>query len=199
MKHETTGERAAQDVSRRDFVALSIAAGIGAACGLGLGAGTSGRRDRRRRSRRRTAPATPLHSSRNRRAPGVLIWPDAFGLRPSMRDIGKRLAAEGYSVLVPNPFYRVAKAPVATTRRLQLPEPGDMAEAPAADGVDQRPPARPRRMPRRSSRCSTPAPGQHGKKIGTQGYCMGGALVVRTAAAVRTASARARRSTAAAW
>ena len=44
--------------------------------------------------------------------PGVLIWPDAFGLRPSLRDIGKRLAAEGFSVLVPNPFYRVAKAPV---------------------------------------------------------------------------------------
>ena len=44
--------------------------------------------------------------------PAVLIWPDAFGLRPSMRDIGKRIAAEGYSVLVPNPFYRVAKAPV---------------------------------------------------------------------------------------
>ena len=44
--------------------------------------------------------------------PGVLIWPDAFGLRPSMRDIGKRVAAEGYSVLVPNPFYRVGKAPM---------------------------------------------------------------------------------------
>src|SRR5579864_9357973 len=43
--------------------------------------------------------------------PGVLIWTDAFGLRPSMREMGKRLAAEGYSVLVPNPFYRVAKNP----------------------------------------------------------------------------------------
>jgi len=41
-----------------------------------------------------------------------LIWPDAFGLRAAMRDIAKRIAAEGYSVLVPNPFYRVAKAPV---------------------------------------------------------------------------------------
>src|SRR5258706_11807886 len=50
-------------------------------------------------------PATGSH-------PGVLIWTDAFGLRPSMRDIGKRIAAQGYSVLVPNPFYRVAKAPV---------------------------------------------------------------------------------------
>ena len=44
--------------------------------------------------------------------PGVLIWPDAFGLRPCMREMARRLAAEGYSVLVPNPFYRVAKAPV---------------------------------------------------------------------------------------
>ena len=57
--------------------------------------------------------------------PGVLIWPDAFGLRPSMRDIGKRLAAEGYSVLVPNPFYRVAKAPViADAVEVQLSESG---------------------------------------------------------------------------
>src|SRR4051812_22354807 len=39
--------------------------------------------------------------------PAVLVWPDAFGLRPAMREIGKRIAAEGYSVLVPNPFYRV--------------------------------------------------------------------------------------------
>jgi carboxymethylenebutenolidase len=46
--------------------------------------------------------------------PGVLIWSDAFGLRPAMRDIGKRIAAEGYSVLVPNPFYRaIARSPPA--------------------------------------------------------------------------------------
>jgi carboxymethylenebutenolidase len=45
----------------------------------------------------------------------VLVWPDAFGLRPSMRAIGRRLAGEGYAVLVPNPFYRVAKAPVYET------------------------------------------------------------------------------------
>src|SRR5579863_5887629 len=42
--------------------------------------------------------------------PGVVIWPDAFGLRPAMRDIGKRIAAEGYSALVPNPYYRTAAA-----------------------------------------------------------------------------------------
>ena len=44
--------------------------------------------------------------------PGVLVWADAFGLRPAMRDLGKRLAAEGYAVLVPNPFYRSAQPPV---------------------------------------------------------------------------------------
>jgi carboxymethylenebutenolidase len=115
--------------------------------------------------------------------PGVLIWPDAFGLRPSMRDIGKRIAAAGYSVLVPNPFYRVAKAPVfvdASTVDFQkergklqplmasVNEPGNaekdavayIAFLDAQKEVDK------------------------SKKIGTQGYCMGGPLVVKTAAAV---------------
>src|ERR1041385_998231 len=46
-------------------------------------------------------------------APGVLIWPDIFGLRPAFRQMGKRLAESGYSVLVVNPFYRVKKAPTA--------------------------------------------------------------------------------------
>ena len=46
-------------------------------------------------------------------AAGVLIWPDIFGLRPAFRQMGKRLAESGYSVLVVNPFYRVKKAPTA--------------------------------------------------------------------------------------
>src|SRR4029077_6621817 len=46
-------------------------------------------------------------------AAGVLLWPDIFGLRPAMRQMGKRLAESGYSVLVVNPFYRVKKAPTA--------------------------------------------------------------------------------------
>src|SRR5579872_1632119 len=46
-------------------------------------------------------------------APGVLIWPDIFGLRPAFRQMSKRLAETGYSVLVVNPFYRVKKAPTA--------------------------------------------------------------------------------------
>src|SRR5919107_4647000 len=46
-------------------------------------------------------------------APAVLIWPDIFGLRPAFRQMGKRLAESGYSVLVVNPFYRAKKAPTA--------------------------------------------------------------------------------------
>ncbi len=46
-------------------------------------------------------------------APGILVWPDIFGLRPAFRQMGKRLAESGYSVLVVNPFYRVKKAPTA--------------------------------------------------------------------------------------
>src|SRR6478672_3651317 len=46
-------------------------------------------------------------------AAGVLMWPDIFGLRPAFRQMGKRLAESGYSVLVVNPFYRVKKAPTA--------------------------------------------------------------------------------------
>ena len=46
-------------------------------------------------------------------APGVVMWPDIFGLRPAFRQMAKRLAESGYAVLVPNPFYRVKKAPTA--------------------------------------------------------------------------------------
>src|ERR1700730_2465468 len=46
-------------------------------------------------------------------APGVLVWPDVFRLRAAFRQMGKRLAESGYSVLVVNPFYRVKKAPTA--------------------------------------------------------------------------------------
>ena len=46
-------------------------------------------------------------------APGVLVWPDGFGLRPAFRQMGKRLAESGYSVLVVNPYYRARKAPIS--------------------------------------------------------------------------------------
>jgi carboxymethylenebutenolidase len=109
---------------------------------------------------------------------GVLIWPDIFGLRPAFRQMGKRLAESGYSVLVVNPFYRVKKAPtspngaatpIAEVRPLAqgLTETTHMTDAKAFIGwLDKQ------------------APVAKNRKIGTQGYCMGGPMAFRTAAAV---------------
>jgi carboxymethylenebutenolidase len=115
--------------------------------------------------------------------PGVIIWPDAFGLRPSMRDIAKRIASEGYSVLVPNPFYRVSKAPqypdasnvnFATERAKLNPLMGSIGAAGAAE----------KDAPAFVAFLDAQKSVDKKKKIGTQGYCMGGPLVMRTAAAV---------------
>src|SRR3954447_14535188 len=122
-------------------------------------------------------PASGAHAA-------VIIWPDAFGLRQSMRDMGKRLATEnGYSVLVVNPYYRVAKGtvyPNAATvdfnaeRDKLTPLMGSIN---AAGTVEKDAPAFVAWLDSQPQVDKT-------KKIGTQGYCMGGALVVRTAAAV---------------
>src|SRR5712672_3458452 len=111
-------------------------------------------------------------------APGVLIWPDIFGLRPAFRTMGKRLAEAGYSVVVVNPFYRTKKAPTAEQGAATpipsliplaqaLNETTHMTDAKAfVAWLDQQPSV------------------AKNKKIGTQGYCMGGPIAFRTAAAV---------------
>jgi carboxymethylenebutenolidase len=60
------------------------------------------------------ADAVLFHPAGARSWPAVLMWPDILGLRPVFRDMGRRLAAAGYTVLVPNPFYRVKRAPIVT-------------------------------------------------------------------------------------
>ena len=111
-------------------------------------------------------------------APGVLIWPDIFGLRPAMRNMGKRLAESGYSVLVVNPFYRVKKAPTAdagsATPIQQL-----MPLAQALNAATQTTDAKAfiAWLDQQSSVAKN-------RKVGTQGYCMGGPIAFRTAAAV---------------
>ena len=113
---------------------------------------------------------------------GVLIWPDAFGLRPSLRAMGKRLAAEGYAVLVPNPFYRVAKNPFTDASNVDFAKEGAkiqplMASVNAAGNAEK---------DAQAYVAFLDAQKQVDKKrkIGTQGYCMGGPLVVRTAATI---------------
>jgi len=111
-------------------------------------------------------------------AAAVLVWPDIFGLRPAFRQMGKRLAESGYSVLVVNPFYRVKKAPTAEKGAATpipdllplaqaLNETTQMTDAKAFIGwLDQQPSV------------------AKNRKVGTQGYCMGGPIAFRTAAAM---------------
>jgi carboxymethylenebutenolidase len=113
-------------------------------------------------------------------APAVLVWPDIFGLRPAFRQMGKRLAESGYSVLVVNPFYRTQMAPTSSphadfedpaTRQALMalahsltPE-TEVTDARALTAwLDQQPSV------------------DKSRKMGTTGYCMGGPLVMRTAA-----------------
>jgi carboxymethylenebutenolidase len=172
------------EITRRDFTTLLVGAGLAATV---QGAAAADlelvETDVEIKTPDGTCDAAFIHPKSGSYA-GVLVWPDAFGLRPSMRGIGKRIAAEGYSVLVPNPFYRVSKAPFTDASNFNFQNPDDMAKL-------------------RPLMASVTAPGNgekdaaayvafldaqkevnKAKKIGTQGYCMGGPLVVRTAASV---------------
>jgi carboxymethylenebutenolidase len=110
-------------------------------------------------------------------APGVLVWPDIFGLRPAFRQMGKRLAESGYSVLVVNPFYRAQKAPTApqggATPIAQV-MPFMQALTEATNMTDAK---------AFTAWLDTQAPVAKNRKMGTQGYCMGGPMALRTAAA----------------
>jgi carboxymethylenebutenolidase len=116
-------------------------------------------------------PKTGAHAA-------VLVWPDIFGLRPAFREMGKRLAESGYSVLVVNPFYRKQKAPTAESG----------ANTPISDVIP---------LARTLSATShvtdakafiawldSQSQVDKNRKVGTIGYCMGGPIVMRTAAAV---------------
>ena len=115
------------DIARRDFVALSVSAGLAATAASAAPALEVVETDVEIKSPDGTCDAAFIHPKTGSH-PGVLIWPDAFGLRPAMRNIAKRLAAEGYSVLVPNPFYRVSKAPFTDASSFNFQNPIDMAK-----------------------------------------------------------------------
>jgi carboxymethylenebutenolidase len=179
-KDPKANDELSRDQSRRDFVALTVAAGL-AAAGTASAASVV-ETEVEIKTPDGTCDAAFIHPASGSHA-GVLIWPDAFGLRPSMRDMAKRLAAQGYSVLVPNPFYRMGKAPFWT-------------DASTVDFGKERGKIQPL-----MTSVTTPGNAEKDavayiafldaqkqvntkKKIGTQGYCMGGGLVMRTAATV---------------
>ena len=173
------------DLSRRDFLALSVAAGLAAAAGSTLAAAQQVvETDVTIKMPDGTCDAAFIHPPSGSH-PGVLIWADAFGLRPAMRDIGKRIAAEGYSVLVPNPFYRVAKAPVFDNpSSFDFQNQADMAKLKPLMASVNAPGAAEKDAVAYIAFLDAQSQINKAKKIGTQGYCMGGPLVVKTAAAL---------------
>jgi carboxymethylenebutenolidase len=119
--------------------------------------------------------------------PGVLIWTDIFGLRPTFRAFGRRLAARGYSVLVPNPFYRTQKAPVISETDIaafSFQDPATRAKIQQWTGPMNAPGAIERDAQAHVAFLDAQAQVDQTKKIGTQGYCMGGPPVLRTCAQV---------------
>lgn len=114
--------------------------------------------------------------------PAVLMWPDILGLRPVFREMGRRLAAQGYVVLVPNPFYRSRRAPVVEGA-FDFNKPEDRAKVMAlrnamtTAGTDRDAVAFVGFLDAQPQTAKA-------RKAGVQGYCMGGPLAFRTAAAV---------------
>ena len=183
-KHDPTKAEKA-NVSRREFIARSVAAGLVAATRQSFAATLEVvESEVTVKTPDGTCDAAFIHPASGA-YPGVIIWPDAGGLRPSMRDMAKRLAAEGYSVLVPNPFYRVSKAPqFITAANLDFKDHDLLAKLrPLMSSVQSTGNAE-KDAVAYVAFLDAQRQVDKTKKIGTQGYCMGGSLVVRTAATV---------------
>jgi carboxymethylenebutenolidase len=172
------------EIGRRDFVALSVA---GIAASASWAAAAAGLEVVETNVDIKTPDGTcdaAFIYPKTGSYPGVLIWTDAFGLRPAFRDMAKRLAAEGYSVLVPNPFYRVAKAPVfGDVSKFDFQNPTDRAKLGPLMGSINAAGAAEKDAAAHIAFLDAQKQVDARRKIGTQGYCMGGPLIVRTAAA----------------
>jgi carboxymethylenebutenolidase len=171
--------RRSNDLTRRQFGAMTLGAGVVAVFPKLANAAETHGVDVEIKTADGTADAYFVHPTKGKH-PGVLIWPDIFGLRPAFKQMADRLAESGYSVLVINPFYRIKKAPTspehpdmddATTRQALMSLMGSLnpttavTDAKAFVGyLDAQPSVDKKR------------------KIGTTGYCMGGSFVFRTAA-----------------
>jgi len=169
-----------RDLSRRQFGALSLGVGFSAMLPRLADAADTTETVVEIKTPDGSCDAYLVHPVKGRH-PAVLIWPDIFGLRPAFRQMGKRLAESGYTVLVINPFYRTKKAPTApehpdfndpATRQSLMSLAGTLSPATALTDatafvgfLDGEPSVDKKR------------------KIGTTGYCMGGPFVFRTAAA----------------
>lgn len=168
-------------LTRRDFGKLSAGAGLALMLPKVANAADVTGMDINVTTPDGTADCYFVHPTKGK-FPGVLMWPDIFGLRPAFKAMAKRLAESGYSVLVVNPYYRSGKAPVVpegasfedeqTRNKLfslmqsLTPEVQSKDAVSFVDFLDKQ------------------AAVDKNRKIGTVGYCMGGPFTMRTAAAI---------------
>src|SRR5436190_17752882 len=168
-------------LSRRSFGLMTVAS-AGVASAPVLAQSNVVEKDVEVKTADGTCDAVLFHPAGKGNWAAVLVWPDIMGLRPAFRDMGRRLAAQGYVVLVPNPFYRSAKAPVIGDN-FDFSNPEQRARltgyrnAMSDEGVDHDAQAYLTFLDAQPQTKKT-------AKAGVQGYCMGGSLSFRTAAAM---------------
>ncbi len=171
-------------LSRRESSALAMAAGLGADTGAARGGGaqvSDADVEIEIETPSGTCDAALIHPQGGGRWPAVILFPDALGLRPTMRDMAKRLAANGYTVLIPNPYYRSARAPGV--------EPGfDFSNAADRERLSElRAPLTGSAVMEDSAAYVAFLDGHASvdrqAKMGVFGYCMGGAMTIQAAAA----------------
>jgi carboxymethylenebutenolidase len=168
-------------LSRRRFGAFTLGAGVVSLLPAGAGAAWIEETEVEIKTADGTADAYFVHPGEGTH-PGVLMWPDIFGLRPGFRQMGRRLAEAGYAVLVPNPFYRTKRAPTA-------PENPDFNDAPTRTALMS--------LAGSLTPATTVADAKafvawldsqpsvdRKRKMGTMGYCMTGPFTMRAAAAL---------------
>jgi carboxymethylenebutenolidase len=169
-------------ISRRDFTALSLAVGVTASSGASAaGAADMLDTDVVVSTPSGSCDAALIHPKGNGPWPGVILFPDIFGLRATMREMAARLASNGYTVLVPNPFYRSSKAP-------GLPITLDFANADDRAKIAKvREPLTDAAVMSDTSAyvkfLDSQATVNKKAKMGVFGYCMGGPMTMQAAAA----------------
>jgi carboxymethylenebutenolidase len=168
-------------LTRRQFAAASVGAGVAVMLPRAADAQAVKESDVDVKTPDGVADSYFVHPASGATA-GVIVWPDILGLRPAFRQMGKRLAESGYAVLVVNPFYRQKKAPVVPAGASFADQATRDIVMPLAKGLS----ATTNMTDARAfvAFLDSQAAVDKKRKIGTTGYCMGGPIVMRTAAAV---------------
>jgi carboxymethylenebutenolidase len=171
----------ARGITRRRFGAAAIGAGITALLPRLANAAETKGVDVDIKTPDGIADGYFVHPTQGKH-PGVLIWPDIFGLRPAFKEMAGRLAESGYAVLVVNPFYRTKRAPTAS----EHPNFNDPATRESLMKLKDTLNASTAQVDAEAFVSFLHGQGavDPNRKMGTTGYCMGGPLVMRTAAAM---------------